>query len=54
MNKFIPTTEDQKCIVTLERRMDHLAGRIASSKYGTNDYDKKELKALKHLLNKFE
>ena len=53
MNKFIPTIEDKKCITTLERRMDHLARRIACNDYGSKDYDKKELKALKHLLDKF-
>jgi hypothetical protein len=53
MNKHTPTTEDQKCITTLERRMDHLAKRVAFSSHGSNDYDKKELKALKHLLDKF-
>ena len=53
MNKFTQTTEDEKCITTLERRMDHLAKRIAGNSYGSKDYDKKELKALRHLLDKF-
>ena len=53
MNKFIPTGEDKKCITILERREDHLARRVACNDYGNNDYDKKELKALRHLLNKF-